>query len=52
MKIRFESDYDLPVSKILNIPVYYVIIVRFDFQENNYIHKFFYMSAFTNINMT
>ena len=34
MKIRFESDDDLPLGKILNIPVC-VIIVRSVFQENN-----------------
>ena len=34
MKIRFESDDDLPLGKILNIPVC-VIIVRSVFQEHN-----------------
>ena len=34
MKIRFESDDDLPLNKILNIPAC-VIIVRSVFQENN-----------------
>ena len=35
MKIKFKSDRDLPLSKILNIPVC-VIIVRSVFQENNH----------------
>ena len=34
MKIKFKSDYDLPLGKTLNIPVC-VIIVRSVFQENN-----------------
>ena len=34
MKIRFESDDDLPLGKILNVPVC-VIIVRSVFQEKN-----------------
>ena len=33
MKIRFESDYGLPLGKILNNPVC-VVIVRFVFEEN------------------
>ena len=34
IKIRFESDDDLPLSKILSIPVC-IIIVRSVFHENN-----------------
>ena len=34
MKIKFESDDDLPLGKILNIPVF-IITVRSVFQENN-----------------
>ena len=34
MKIKFESDDDLPISKITNIPVY-VIIIGGTFEENN-----------------
>ena len=34
MKPRFESNDDLPLSKILNIPVC-VIIVKSAFQEDN-----------------
>ena len=39
MKARFESNDELPLSKILNIPVC-IIIVRSVFQEgNNYYPK-------------
>ena len=47
MKIKFESDDDLPLSIILNIPVC-VIIVRSVSQENNnyypkvFLHECFY----------
>ena len=34
MKIRFESDDDLPISKIMNIPVC-VIIIRGVFEEDS-----------------
>ena len=34
MKIRFESDDDLPISKIINIPVC-VIIIRSVFEEDS-----------------
>ena len=34
MKIRFESDDDLPISKIINIPVC-VIIIRGAFTEDS-----------------
>ena len=34
MKIRFESDGDLPISKIINIPVC-VIIIRGVFEEDS-----------------
>ena len=34
MKIRFESDDDLPISKIINIPVR-VIIIRGVFEEDS-----------------
>ena len=34
IKIRFKPDNDLPLGKILNIPVC-VILVRYDFQENS-----------------
>ena len=46
MKIRFESDDDLPLGKILNIPAC-VIIVRSVFQENNnYYPQFFLHECF------
>ena len=47
MKIRFESDDDLPLSKILSIPVC-IITVRSVFHENNkyypqvYLHECLY----------
>ena len=47
MKIKFESDDDLRLGKILNIPVC-VIIVRSVFKENNnyypqvFLHECFY----------
>ena len=34
MKIKFESDDDLPISKIINIPVC-VIIIRGVFEEDS-----------------
>ena len=34
MKIRFESDDDLPVSKIINIPLR-VMIIRDVFKEDS-----------------
>ena len=37
MKTKFQSDDDLPLGKILNIPVY-VIIIRVVFEED--INKF------------
>ena len=47
MKIRFESDDDLPLGKMLNIPVC-VRIVRYVFQGNNsyypqdFLHEYIY----------
>ena len=46
MKIKFESDDELPISKILSIPVC-VIIVKGVFEEDNkhpqvLLHKCFY----------
>ena len=47
MKIRFESDDDLPLGKILNIPAC-VTIVRSVFQDNKnyypqvFLHECFY----------
>ena len=37
MKIKFESDDDLPISKIINIPMY-VIIIRGVFEEDSKYH--------------
>ena len=45
MKARSESNDDLPLSKLLNIPMC-IIIVKSVFQEdNNIIHKFYYMNV-------
>ena len=47
MKIKFESDDDLPLGKILDIPVC-IITVGYAFQENNnyypqvYLHECLY----------
>ena len=47
MKIKFKSDDDLPLGKILNIPLC-AIIVKYLFQENNkyypqvFLHECFY----------
>ena len=42
MKIKFESDDDLPLGKILNTSVF-VIAVRSVFQENNNYHSQVYL---------
>ena len=47
-KIKFESDDDLPLSKIISVPVC-VIIMGGVFEENNIIHKFCYMIVFMNM---
>ena len=53
MKIKFESDNDLPLGKILNISVC-VIIVRPVFQENDkyypqvHLHKCLYEYEYKN----
>ena len=45
IKARFESNDDLPLGKILNIPVC-IIVVKSVFQrDNNLIHKFYYMNV-------
>ena len=49
IKIKFESNDDLPLGKILNIPVC-IIIVRSVFKEMvNIIHKFCYMNVCVNM---
>ena len=46
MKIKFESNDDLPLGKILNTPVC-LIIVRGIFEEIvNIIHMFYYTNVF------
>ena len=49
MIIRFESDDDSPLGKMLSI-LGMVIAVRSDFQENN-IHSFFYVNVCINLLM-
>ena len=45
MKARFKSNDDLPLSKMLNIPVC-IIIVKSVFQEDyKFIYKFYYMNV-------
>ena len=46
MKIRFESDDDLPISKIINIPVCVIIIRGFFEEDSKYNLKFCYMVVF------
>ena len=49
MKIRFESDNDLPLGKILNIPSL-IIIARSVFKEiTSIIIKFIYMNVCINL---
>ena len=46
MKARFKSNDDLPLNKILNIPVC-MITVKSVFQEdNNYYPQVYYMNVF------
>ena len=55
MKIRFESDDDLPLGKILSIPVC-IIIVGSVFQENNnyypqvHLHEYLYEHEYNDDN--
>ena len=42
MKIKFESDDDLPFSKIINIPLCVIIIGGVFEEDANIIHKFCY----------
>ena len=46
MKIRFESDDDLPISKIINISLCVIIIRGFLKKIVNIVHKFCYMIVF------
>ena len=51
IKIKFESDDDLPLGKIPNIPVC-MIIVKSVFQENNkYYPQGFCMNVFMSMNV-
>ena len=45
MKIKFESDDDLPLGKILNIPVY-VIVAESVFQKNDKYYPQFHLKDY------
>ena len=47
MKIKFESNDDLPLGKILNIPVC-VIIVKSVFQENGKYYPQVFLKEYDN----
>ena len=49
--IEFESDDDLPLGKILNIPVCAIIVKTVFKKMTNIIHKFIYMNVFMGMNM-
>ena len=49
MKIRFESNDDLPLGKILSIPS--MIIDLFSKKTTNIIHKLVYMNVCMNLEM-
>ena len=51
MKIKLESEDDLPLSKILNIPICVKLLDLFFKKIATIIHKSFYTSVFMNINM-
>ena len=46
MKIKFESKDDLPISKIINIPVCVIIITGVFEEDSKYYHNFFCMIIF------
>ena len=48
MKIKFESDDDLPISKIINSSVF-IIIIKGVFEKVNTTHKFYYTNVFMSI---
>ena len=50
MKIRFESDDDLPLGKTLSIPVC-IIAVRSDFQEDNNYYPQVYLHECMSMNI-
>ena len=49
MKIMFESDDDLPLGKILNIPSMITVIISVLKKTANIIHKFIYMNVCINL---
>ena len=48
MKIRFKTSDDLPLSKIINIPVCVVILSSIVKENMNIIHRSCYMIVFMN----
>ena len=52
MKIKFESDDNLPLGKLLNIPVCVLLNLIFK-KTTNIIRKYFYINVYmsTNIKM-
>ena len=49
MKIKFESDDDLPISKIINISVFVIIVKGVLKKTVNITHKFYYTNVFMSI---
>ena len=49
MKIRFESNDDLPLGKILTIPCMITVVKSVFEQTANIIHKFIYMNVGINL---
>ena len=56
MKIKFESDDDLTLGKILNIPVCVIlnipVLELFFKKTTTIIHKFIYINVCMSMNMT
>ena len=46
MKIRFKTNDDLPLNKIINILVCVVIASSIFKEDNEYTHKFYHMIVF------
>ena len=51
MKIKFKSDDDLPLGKILGISVCIIIVTSVFQENNNYYPQVFYMNVFMSMNM-
>ena len=50
MKIKFESDDNLPLGKLLNIPVC-VLLNLFFKKTTNIIRKYFYINVYMSMNI-